>query len=194
MGVVPAQIGSRQLPQMTANISLSSISLSLHPCSSPITIDHQLRIKFILESKSASSINSFHLSMGRHHRRSTHRTHHGKANDSSNRRMGEFARNLVIDEEHQAYKEGRSMSKHDDIRGNHSPVTLTNQLSGGNDYVRRWLAKTDEEANQHRSEYREARQKTPSQYSLSRDHTLGRLLLTLCFRSLYRSRRSPDTC
>jgi hypothetical protein len=56
------------------------------------------------------------------------------------------------------------MSKPDRIRGRLPQKTLADQLSGDNDYVRRWLVQTDEEANQKRSDSHVAQQNNPSQY------------------------------
>jgi hypothetical protein len=150
-----------------------------------MTSDHQLRVEFMLKSKSVPSINFYHLSMERHCR-STERQHHG-ANDSGVRRTKEAARASGIGEKLEAYKKGIMISKHDGIRRNHPPEFLANQLSGDNDYVRKWLAGTDEEANQQRSEYCGSRQRPPSKCPLFRNHNFGRLLLTLYFRSLFRS-------
>jgi hypothetical protein len=98
-----------------------------------------------------------------HRHRSNHREHLDSANDASDRRKREAAIPSRAHNEHQTYKEDRLIPKHHGIRGNHSQAALANQLSGDDDYVRTWLAQTDEEANQKKSGYHEARQKMPSQ-------------------------------
>jgi len=120
------------------------------------------------------------------HRRSNHREHRESAKDASDHCKRESTRPSRADNEYQAFKEGRLIPKQDSIRGNRSQEALANQLSGDDDYVRRWLAQTDEEANQKKSGFREARQRSSGQFPFSRYHRAERPLLTLPFRPFYR--------
>jgi hypothetical protein len=101
--------------------------------------------------------------MERRHR-SSDRSHHSTPNDSRARGRRQSTTTSRNDKDHKAHIEDRPMSKPDGTRGKLPQKILADQLSGDNDYVRRWLVQTDEEANQKRSDSHVARQKNPSQY------------------------------
>lgn len=101
--------------------------------------------------------------MERRHR-SGDREHHGTANVSRDHCRRQSAATPRVNEDYQAYKEDRQISKSERVPGKIPQETETAQLSGNNDYVRRWLMQTDEEANQKISDSCVARQKAPSQY------------------------------
>jgi hypothetical protein len=68
-----------------------------------------------------------------------------------------------VNENYRAYKEDQLISKSERVPRK-LQETGAAQLSGNNDYVRRWLVQTDEEANQKISDYCVAHQKALSQY------------------------------
>jgi len=101
--------------------------------------------------------------MERRHR-SRDREHHGTATVSRDCCRRQSATAPRVNEDYQAYKEDRLISKSERVPKNLPQETEAAQLSGNNDYVQRWLVQTDEEANQKMSDSRVARQKAPSQY------------------------------
>jgi hypothetical protein len=101
--------------------------------------------------------------MERHHR-SIDRDSYLITNGTRDRRRRESATTSRITGDHQARKGDQLMSKPDRFGGRLPQEPLAGQLSGDNDYVRRWLAQTDEGANQQRSDSYVAQQKTASQY------------------------------
>ena len=101
--------------------------------------------------------------MERHHR-SIDRDNYLITNGTRDRRQRESATTSRISGDHQAKKGDQLMSKPDRFGGRLPQEPLAGQLSGDNDYVRRWLVQTDEEANQRRSDPHVAQQKTTSQY------------------------------
>ncbi len=98
-------------------------------------------------------------------RRSGDREHHGTASISRDHCRRQPAATSRVNEDYQAFKEDRLISKSERVPAKIPQETEAAQLSGNNDYVRRWLTQTDEEANQKISDSCVARQKAPSQYS-----------------------------
>jgi hypothetical protein len=101
--------------------------------------------------------------MERHHR-SIDRDDYLITNDARDCRRRESATTSRFSGDHQAKKGDQLMPKPDRFRRKLPQDPLAGQLSGDNDYVRRWLVQTDEEANQRRSDPNVAQKKTASQY------------------------------
>ena len=95
--------------------------------------------------------------------RSTTRKQRERANVPGGRPAQDTARALGAEENHRDHKGDRGSFRFKDTEGKRSQATLPSQLSGDNDYVRGWLAQTDEDTNQMSTALHLARQRTHSE-------------------------------